>query len=690
MKKKFLSVPIDYEVFQLLGGLDQVTPTLSLKPAVARDAQNWEVSVTGGYSRVTGYERTDGRAGAPSAATYSGISLNATTGITVGSTISNGLGATGTVIAINGLDVFYTQQVSSITLGNTISGNTVTAVGVGVTPSVNAAYLLLAANVYRTLITAVPGAGDTRGVAWFEGVLYAWRNNAGNTALVMHKATSGGWVAITFGYEVAFTTGSVSPTIGGTITKGAVSAVVRAIVVESGTFGGGTAAGRFITDAPTGGAFTAGALSAGGTATLAANLTGGLVQAQIAFLPNGHVQTYASNFGGASVNKLYGCDNINRGWEFDGTTMVPLKTGMAIDVPENVIVHELCLFFSFKNSLQFSAIGNPYSWAPILGAGEIVMPERITALVQLPGDQSTGALGVYSAKYLSMLYGKVFSGSSADAKLSSFPQGFGAAKYSVINLDQTYGLAQRGVVSLNTSLNYGNFDANTLTMNIRPYIQSRRGQSVVGGLNRERSQYRLFYQDGSGLYVTMGKNSDGTARVLGSMPVTFPNPVTCWCEGDTNATNEAAYFGSTDGYVRKLDTGNTFDGASVEHRFTLNFDSVRNPRILKRFRKAALEISGNSYNAFNVGYTLAYADPAIKDQPLDVTYESQLSQIAWDAGFFWDTGLFWDGRTLGPTEVELDGSGENIALAVRGNSAAYGPFTINTITIHYTPRRGLR
>lgn len=686
------AVPVKYEVFQLLGGLDLVTPTQSLKPGVARDALNWEASVTGGYSRIAGYERTDGRVGAPSAATFNSFVVTAITGITVGGAVANGLGATGTVIAIAGLVVFYTKQVGVFAVGNTINaGPTVTAIGATIDNPTMALYTLLASNVYRNLITPVPGSGPVRGVAYFGSVLYGWRDNVGATLLELYKATAGGWVKVTYGYEVSFTTGSVAPTIGGSITKGAVGAVVRAVSLESGSWGAGTAAGRFIVDAPTGGAFTAGALTAGGTATLTAGLTGGLVQAAITFLPGGRVQHWVDNFGGAQPNKLYGCDNVNRGFEFDGTTMAPIKTGMALDAPTNVIAHKNYLFFSFGNSVQFSALANPYSWVPILGAGEFVVKGLVTGFVVLPGNQDVGALAVYSPTSTSILYGNTF-GAGGDGKLTTFNTGFGAAKYTAQNMEQTYVLAARGVVGMNATQNFGNFDADTLTLTIRPYIQQRRGTAVASGLNREKSQYRVFYADGSALYMTMARPEapGSTPAVLGSMPITLPHPVTCWCEGSDQTSVEMAFFGSTDGYIRQMDVGANFDGVAVEHRFTLNFDSVRNPRILKRFRKAALEVSASSYLQFSAGFTLAYADSFAKDQPLDANYESTLQVAHWDSGFFWDSGLIWDGRTLGPVEMEVDGSGENIALAVQGNNAAYGPFTINTITIHFTPRRGLR
>ena len=43
---------VQYELIRLGGGLDQVTPTLSLPSGYARLAANFECNVNGGYTRI--------------------------------------------------------------------------------------------------------------------------------------------------------------------------------------------------------------------------------------------------------------------------------------------------------------------------------------------------------------------------------------------------------------------------------------------------------------------------------------------------------------------------------------------------------------------------------------------------------------------------------------------------------------
>lgn len=673
--------PVKHLTFPLKGGLDLVTPPMSLAPGAARDALNWEVSVTGGYSQILGYERFDGHA-SPTDAVYGIVVLSSVAGLAVGNTLATaGATASGVVIAIDGRAVAYTRAVGAFAVGDAVAvGATpigaVTSLGSMLTAQQSAAYTALAANHYRASIAAVPGSGPVRGIACLAGAVYAWRDNAGGTALGLYRSTTAGWAAVALGHELAFTAGVAAPAAGATVTgatSGATGVVAR-VVLESGSWGG-TAAGRLILSA-TAGTFAAGeALRVAGVT----KATAAGAAAAITLLPGGRVQTVKSNFGGAQPTRLYGCDGVNRGFELDSTAYVPIRTGMTADAPTNVLVHRSYLFFTFGPSLQFSALGLPYQWQPLLGAGEAVVAGDITALGILPGDQSTGAMAVWWGDGLSILYGS----SAANFQLAPFEGGGGARRYSAQNLDQPYALADHGVTSLAASRNFGNFDASTLTLGIRPLVQQHRARTSASAVNRERSQYRVFFSDGYGLYLTIING-----KFAGVMPVFFPQPVLCWCEGWATDRSEMSFFGSSDGMVYCMDTGPSFDGAPIPRTLTLAFNAIGDPRVLKRFRKAALEVTGDGYSEMSVGYLIGYADAAERDQPPAASYGTPLSNPRWDA-FTWDA-FFWDGRSLAPIEVAMDGSAENIALTVTDTGSIYPPFTINTVTLHYTPRRGLR
>ena len=675
---------VNYDLVYLKGGLDLITPTLALPAGVARDAVNFEASITGGYTRISGYERYDGQP-APSNATYTALRATITGAISVGDVIVGGTsGESGTVIAVVDDDVYYTKATGIFTASETLEVSSVPQGTVAslspagtLTTQQQAQYLNLAADVYRTDIGAVPGSGPIRGVIELQNTVYAWRDNVGVTAMAIYKSSTSGWTNVPLGFEMAFNTGTAEIFQGDTVTgaTSGFSAVITRVVLESGSWGAGTAVGRLVFASATG-SFTPTENLQVLAATKAVCVA---AQTAITLLPGGRVEMVLGNFGGVNNQlRAYGADSVNRGFEFDGSVYVPIDTGMVDDTPDHVAVHKQHLFFAFGTSVQFSALGEPYQWVPLLGAGEIVQPEPVTCFVIQPGDQSTGALAIYSDNYTYILYGT----DSSSWNLVPYNTGAGAKSYSGQNIGQTYVFDDRGVITLQATLSYGNFDTAAVTLNIRPFTQVRRNLVTASVLNREKAQYRVFFSDGYGLYVTIANG-----QMLGAMPVNFPNPVTCATEAQTSAGEETSFFGSTNGFVYALDTGTSFDGESINAVLELNYNSENTPRILKRYRRGSFELTGNGYCEFQFAYDLAYSSVYV-GQESGSTYLNNFTPSFWDS-VFWDA-FVWDGRTLAPSDVEIKGTGENILLRISSDADYFQPFTINSVILHYTTRRGLR
>lgn len=660
----------------LRGGLDLVTPTLSLKPGYVRDALNFEASVLGGYTRIAGYERTDGRPN-PSDATYLTLTANVTGTIAVGNTITGGTSAaTGVVIYRADTLVVYTKSTGSfqaaenILVSASVQGTVTELGGAESSADFDVRMRGLAADAYRSDILAIPGSGQTRGVVYFDGVLYGFRNNAGGTAIGIYKATSSGWTAVPMLYTVSFTGGSVEPTEGGTITQGANSATCKRVCLESGSWAGGTAAGRFIITQPAPGNFAAGALTGGGTATLSG------AQTQIsAPLPNGNYEFSIGTVG--SQRRVYGADGANLGFEFDGEVYAPINNGPS--APEHVMVHQGHLFLSQGNSVQHSGIGAPFNWTVLGGAGEMLADGDVTVMQRLPGAQDTGAAAIGHDEGIQNLYGN----SLADFKLVTFEDASGAKPRSAQRLGQMFVLDDRGVLSVAATQAFGNFSANTLTLNIRPWLQSRRNLVTGSAVNREKNQYRLFCSDGSALYITIANG-----KMVGAMPMQFTDAVRCVCQGETPDGAETMFFGSDSGMVYRLDAGTSFDGDAIDFLLERVPANQGSPRQVKRYRRSTFEVQGESYAEFMVSYSFGYGTTERGQQDAETTNSIQLAGVRWDE-FVWDE-FVWDGNSLAPSEVAIDGSGENIVTRIRGSSALFQPFTINSEIITYSPRRRLR
>lgn len=675
--------PVKYEVIKLQGGLDQVTPTLSLRPGVARRAANFECSVNGGYTRIAGYERFDGRP-SPSAATYTILACTLTGAVAIDDALVGVTSAaTAKVIAIDGSRLIVTREVGAFLANESIEVG-MAPVGVvdeifGVSPDgfLDATYRNLAADDYRADIQAVPGTGPILGVAYYNGTVYAWRNNSADTEALLYESSGSGWQVVDLGYELRFDTGTAEIFAGDTVTGATSGAtgVVSRVVVQDGSWASTDAEGRLILSVTTG-TFQTGESLEVAAAPMA--IGRGTADA-ITLAKDGRYETVIANFGGGVANyRLYGCDGKNRAFEFDGTVFVPIETGMTADTPDHVAFHKQHLFLSFGASLQFSALGDPYQWTPLLGAGELAMNAPVTNLIALPGDQTSGALGVYTRRDTSVLYGS----DSQDFQLAAFNTGTGAIAYTAQNMDQAYVLGDRGIMSLGTTLNFGNFLPASLTMNLRPFLTGRLTLAVGSTVSREKGQYRVFFSDGTALYMTMVNG-----KLLGTMPIQFGNKVTCVDEGESPQGTARIFFGSDNGFVYELDVGTSFDGAVISANITLVFNAIGSSRVLKRFRKGSVEMTGDAYAEIDFGYDLGYRTTEI-DQPSDASYENDLRSVYWDS-FAWDA-FVWDGKDISPSEVEMNGTAENLAIRISSVSELLKPFTVNSVIVHYTPRRGLR
>ena len=118
------------------GGLDIVTPALSLAPGRALALVNYEPWFNGGYRRIDGFERFDGRP-RPSEQTFVGFNISSVEDIVVGNTITGATsGATGVVIGVYEDDGTYGSDVVAVTkLGGTqpfVNGESIGVAATGV------------------------------------------------------------------------------------------------------------------------------------------------------------------------------------------------------------------------------------------------------------------------------------------------------------------------------------------------------------------------------------------------------------------------------------------------------------------------------------------------------------------------------------------------------------------------------
>ena len=676
----------------LKGGLNLTTPAIDIPPGMCIAALNYEPEVRG-YRRVGGYERFDGQA-KPSEADYwvydfdagatevsSGDTVTGATSGATGTALIDGVVDTGTYGGSDAEGYIVLYGVSGTFEDNEnlqVSAATVAvAQGAG---NINGALTDADATTWsqattvavRANIAAIPGSGAVRGVWAYSGSVWAIRDNAGATAGILFKSSSSGWTEQDLGHKIDFDTGTTAYVEGETLTKGGVTSTIRRVVLVSGTYAGNDAAGYLTISGISGGNYTSGtATSASGSA----NLTGAEVANALPVAGRYSFQNH-NFFGAASTPRMYAAGGVGKAFEWDGTYFTELRSGLsdALDKPTRIseFSNHLFLFYS-SGEVTHSGIGDALSYTALSGAGAFTFGSEVTDIV----TSASTSLVIFGRGRVSYITGY----SSADFELKPIADDAGAIPWTVQAAGAPVYCDEAGIRRMDTTQAFGNWRMSTMTKLVDPFLSGKRKAKIspVGALrNRAKDQYKLFYADGTGLTVYMGRKAPET------MPFEYPFIMSCCSVGGVgNDDEELLFAGSSDGYVYQLDVGTSFDGAEIGAYILLPFNSVGSPLQRKRFHKATLEVDAG------VGTTLALT----AEYGYGASYQPSSLEQAFSVsggGSFWGAGvwnvMYWDAPAQGLAEAHIEGLGRNCAIGILSDATYEDPHTLSSMTLNFTYR----
>ena len=682
--------------FPARGGLDLVTPAIEVNPSKLIAADNYE-SNQRGYGRVDGYERFSGKQ-KPSTASYWFLNFDAgDLAISEGNTVTGAnSGASGLAIitavvtsgsyaANNAVGYIVLMNVSGTFTNNDplqVSGATkVTLNGTAVERGASndtddATWMQDAAATARTAIAAVAGSGNMRGVATLAGVTYAFRDNSGATAVDVWKSTTSGWTQVALGLKLAFTSGGTYEVVEGNVITGATSSVtatITRVALQSGSWAAGDAAGYFIF-ASDSGTYQSENINVGGNSNVA-TISGD--SAAITLAAGGRFEIVEHNFGGHSgTNRLYGVDGKSLAFEFDGTKMVPILTGMTTDTPAHIMIHKQHLFLSFTGgSVQHSSLGLPYQFQVITGAAELGIGEEITGM----HSDVEGFAVIGGRNKIVVLNGN----DVTNWELVPWSNESGVIEWTMDKLGTLIFVDDQGVRSLQSSRDYGNFKIGTLSKNIEPIFAAKRkaGTTILASLRpRGKDMYRIFFSDKTGVSLYFGRDP----RKPECMTFTLPIVVHTAHSGENAAGDEILLFGSTDGFIYEMDAGPNNDGTAISGYIRFPFNHVGSPTRDKQWFKATVEMDADPSVAFSTTAEYSYA---AEDQPPSI----EQSFTVTGGGGFWEEDLWddfnWSAPVEGLAEAHLDGLGTNVSIAALSTGTYDDPHNIHGLTLHYSMRR---
>ncbi len=416
----------------------------------------------------------------------------------------------------------------------------------------------------------------------------------------------------------------------------------------------------------------------GATAVMWGSSAAGWVSKKTGLAPNGRYELIVNNFKGAtSAKRLYGASGTHKAFEFDGTTWVDITTGMTVDTPTHIAAHKNYLFLSFANgSLQNSGVGDPTGlWTPRTGANEIGIGDDITALLSMRG----GVLAVYGKNSTHLLYGA----GAATWELRLHAGDAGAAPYTV---QESPGGAQaldnRGLMPLSATQSFGDFESAAVSQRVQKFMDARRGNARDSTIVRDKSQYRIWFADGTALTQTWRGG-----RIVGYSVLSTPIKPTCAANGDDANGNEMLVIGADNGFVYRTDVGWSFDGLAIDSVLRTAPDNLGKQRQIKVFSGFNLQVS--TPRQVRLLIQIEY-DYALEQADISQTISAQTSYSLglWDAGK-WDE-MIWDSADerggIAYPEARIDGVGLTVSALIYHGQEIKPPFTVESGCYNYRLR----
>jgi hypothetical protein len=393
--------------------------------------------------------------------------------------------------------------------------------------------------------------------------------------------------------------------------------------------------------------------------------------------PGGKYEFSTYNFRGETAGiTMYGVNTVDNGFSWDGTTFIKMQTGMTTDTPEHIATHQKHLFFSFPNgSIQHSSIAAPNKWSALTGAAELGIGDNVSGF----STEVNNVMSIFSRNDAFMLYGT----SSADWELRKFHAGAGAIPYTLQKMDQTFFLDDRGISSIFTVQYFGDFQSSVASDKIDPYIQSKKDNAIDSLRVRGKNQYRLYFDDKTGVEMTFINKSN-----QGLMPFTLLHQINCTVSAEDANGFEVLYGGFDDGYVRRMDSGTSFDGETVSSFVRSTYYHYNSPGTRKRFRELGLEINADTSTTLTVTPSYDFGGTySPKTSPVSSSYSVTVAADQWSEA---DISNSSTGITVVASErVRINGIGTNMGFIISNSSIYDKPITLQGCIVEFA-QRGVR
>jgi len=300
---------------------------------------------------------------------------------------------------------------------------------------------------------------------------------------------------------------------------------------------------------------------------------------------SGKVRFAKHHFGSTKI--LIIVDGDDKPYKFDGTTFSQITTATSDqDGAEHVVAHKNHLFFAKDTTLSFSAPFSDTDFTAASGAGTIEFDNEITGLASFREN-----LIVFTKRTIFLIAGN----SIADFQVQPVTRDIGAIEPDTVKEvggDLMF-LGPDGLRLLSATERNNDFGLAVVSKVIQPEMigfiaQSTSYSSVV---IREKSQYRIFGFNTS-------YTDDAAKGIIGTQYAQQGGQGMAWAEtrginayvahSEYISDQELILFANDDGYVYRMESGNSFDGENIVATFKTPYLPITDPTTRKNLYKMKL------------------------------------------------------------------------------------------------------
>jgi hypothetical protein len=625
-------------------------------PGSARILRNFEPSIEGGYTRISGYDKYD-----------------STFVPAYGEPKVHGSGQSGTTLTIGNLFQAPLEG-STFTIAGVTGTYTVLSGGVSYSSANKRATLTLTTSLAsspadKAAVTFTSQTGLTTGVAAWSSNVLAVRNNN------VYKSTGTGWTRINV------------PSYG-------------SVLVNGGSQTGGSLAVDGLTGIPQAGdtftvagidliytvLTTATVTSGGATLSISPNLASSPADnAVVTWLTANRTATTKNRFTKyriGTTEKIAGVDSTNYPFIYDGTTYTQLNSAPSdVLAAEHIVFFKNQMFFSKGDKLTFTAPYSDSDFNAANGSGVISIGSKITGLVVFREQ-----LIIFAEEKIDRLVGNTL----ADFVLQPITRNIGCVDVDTIQEvgSDVMFLGPDGLRLLSATDRIGDFNLAVVSKTIQKEVTdvTLANTSFSSVVLKKKSQYRLL-----GYKSTISASS--ATGILGTQLAGDEGSYFGWAElrgikayvADSDYTSkiETVVFANEDGYVYEMEQGSSFDGSVILATFATPFVPAGDPRIRKAFYKLFLYLDPLGSVAVNTNLKLDFDDEG-SIQPATI----QLSNTSGNVGFYGSStavyGVVRYGTKLKKVfETQVIGSGFTVSLQFESSSTD-SPFSLDAATLEFS------